>query len=160
MAPTAPKVPADVVRAVAAGVSRLVAGRLTQLERDVQVDQLADLYADQTDVRHPFAPLGDTPLRSRAELREHFAAAGAQTVGAERFEPIGMVVHHTDDPEVVVVEFAYAGSAGGRDFAVPCIFVVRVRDGKIVESRDYGDHVGLARAFGRLEALAIALGAP
>jgi ketosteroid isomerase-like protein len=40
---------------------------------------------------------------------------------------------------------------------VPCIFVVRVRDGQIVESRDYGDHVGLARAFGRLETLADAL---
>jgi hypothetical protein len=35
--------------------------------------------------------------------------------------------------------------------------VIRVRDGEIVESRDYGDHVGLARAFGRLEALAGAL---
>jgi ketosteroid isomerase-like protein len=31
---------------------------------------------------------------------------------------------------------------------------VRVRDGCIVESRDYSDHLGLARVFGRIDALA------
>jgi ketosteroid isomerase-like protein len=149
--------PADVARAVAAGVSRLVAGGLTPAEREVQLDALAALYAEETDVRHPFAPLGDRPLRSRAELREHFAAANALTEGVERFEPVDAVAHGTDDPEVVVVEFSYAGSAGGREFKVPCIFVLRVRDGEIVESRDYGDHVGLARAFGRLGELTEAL---
>jgi len=65
-----------------------------------------------------------------------------------------MVVHRTADPEVVVAEFSYAGTADRGDFAVPCVFVVRVRDGRIVESRDYGDHIGFARAFGRLEPLA------
>lgn len=155
-----PTAPADVVRAVAAGVGRLVAGRLTPSEREAELDRLAALYAEQTDVRHPFAPLGDRPMRTRAELREHFANAPAETGGAERFDPVGTIVHITQDPEVVVVEFAYQGSAGDRDFSVPCIFVVRVRDGRIVESRDYGDHVGLARAFGRLEALASALAGP
>jgi ketosteroid isomerase-like protein len=138
-------------------VSRLVAGRHTPAEREEQLDALAALYAERTDVRHPFAPLGDRPLRSRAELREHFAAAGAHTAGAERFEPVDTVVHDTGDPEVVVVEFAYAGSAGGHEFSIPCIFVIRVRDGQIVQSRDYGDHIGLARAFGRLDALVGAL---
>jgi ketosteroid isomerase-like protein len=152
-----PKAPGDVAKAVAAGVSRLVAGRLSPAEREAQLDALAELYAEQTDVRHPFAPLGDTPLRTRAQLREHFAAAGPLTAGAERFEPVNTRVHATGDPEVVVVEFAYAISAGGRDSEVPCIFVVRVRDGRIVESRDYGHHVGLARAFGRLGDLASAL---
>ena len=66
-------------------------------------------------------------------------------------------MHATGDPEVVVVEFAYAGSAGGREFTIPCIFVLRVRGGQIVQSRDYGDHIGLARAFGRLEQLTSAL---
>lgn len=37
------------------------------------------------------------------------------------------------------------------------MFVVRVRDGQIVESLDYADHIGLARALGRLEPLAWAL---
>jgi ketosteroid isomerase-like protein len=149
--------PGDVAQAVAAGVSRLVAGRLSPSEREAQLDALAAFYAEQTDVRHPFAPLGDTPLRSRAELREHFAGAQELTAGVESFAPVDAVVHATDDPEVVVFEFTYAISAHGRDSRVPCIFVVRVRDGQIVESRDYGHHVGLARAFGRLEQLAGAL---
>lgn len=152
-----PTEPADVIRTVTAGFSRLVAGRLTPAEREAQLDQLAELYAERTDVRHPFAPLGDRPLRSRAELREHFAQAAPQTPVAERFEPIGTIVHTTQDPEVVVVEFAYAIAAGGRESTAPRIFVVRVRDGQIVESRDYADHVATARALGRLESLAAAL---
>jgi hypothetical protein len=33
---------------------------------------------------------------------------------------------------------------------VPNIFVTRIRDGLIVESRDYGDHVSMAAATGQL----------
>lgn len=153
-----PSAPADVVRAVAAGVSRLIAGNLTEPEKQAQLDHLAGLYAEHTDIRHPFAPMGDTSLRTRAELRRHFADGPAQAQGADRFEPVGQV-HETADPEVVIFEFSYAGSANGRPFTVPCIFVTRVRDGVIIESRDYADHVGMARAFGRLNNLATALAA-
>jgi ketosteroid isomerase-like protein len=151
------KQPADVARAVAAGVSRLVTGGLDERQRESQLDVLASLYAEHTDVRHPFAPLGDTTLRTRAELREHFAGGPGRTAGVERFEPVHTVVHETGDPEVVISEFRYVGSANGRAFDLPCIFVLRVRDGMIVESRDYSDHVAFARAFGRLDDLAAAL---
>lgn len=157
MVASRPVTPGQVVQAVAEGVSRLVSGRLTDVERETQLDRLASCYAERTDVRHPFAPSGDTPLRTRAELRAHFAAVGTATPGVERFVPVDMAVHQTADPEVVVVEFAYAVSAGGRDVEVPCVFVVRVRDGVIVQSRDYADHVAMARAVGRLDALAASL---
>lgn len=152
-----PSTPADVVRAVTAGVSRLVTGNLTEREKQAQLDHLASLYAEHTDVRHPFAPLGDTPLRTRAELRRHFADA-SQAHGVDRYEPVGQV-HETADPEVVIYEFNYVGSVNGRPFTLPRIFVTRVRDGVIVESRDYADHVGTARAFGQLNNLATALAA-
>jgi ketosteroid isomerase-like protein len=151
-----PSTPEAVVRAVAAGVGALVAGNLTGAEREAQLDRLAALYAEHTDVRHPLAPLGDTPLTTRAELRRHFAEAPIGGRDIERFEPVGQV-HTTADPELVVFEFRYEGSANGKAFALPCVFLVRVRDGVIVESRDYGDHIGLARIFGRLPALAAAL---
>jgi ketosteroid isomerase-like protein len=141
--------PGDVARAVAAGVSRLMAGHLAPAEREEQLDELAACYAAVTDVRHPFAPAGDTPLRTRGELRAHFAAA--PSAGVERFEPVDAVVHLTADPEVVVFEFAYAVSAHGVESTVPNIFVVRVRDGQIVESRDYAHHLAMARALGRSE---------
>lgn len=129
-------------------------GRTTATRR---ARELAGLYSEHTDVRHPFAPLGDRPLRTRAELRQHFAEGPARTRGVERFEPVGTLVHETADPELVVVEFRYEGSAHGRSFSLPCIFVVRVRDGMVIESRDYSDHVAFARAFGQPGELAHAL---
>jgi ketosteroid isomerase-like protein len=40
---------------------------------------------------------------------------------------------------------------------VPCIFVMRIRDGFIIESRDYIDPIAGARAWGRLDDLLTAL---
>lgn len=151
------RTPEETVRTVAAGVCRLMRGGLTAAEEAVQFDELAACYAERTDVRHPLNPLGDTPLRSRAALREHFSAGPGRPTGVLRYDVVDDHVHTTADPEVVIFEFRYAGVIDGRSFTIPCIFVVRVRDGEIVESRDYVDHVAGARAFGRLPALATAL---
>jgi ketosteroid isomerase-like protein len=150
--------PAEIVRAVCDGVSLLVSGNLDQAQREAQLDRLAALYAERTDVRHPLATSG-RPLRTRADVRRHFAQAPTRADGIERFEPVGLHVHRTGDPEVVITEFRYEGSAGGRPVLIPNIFVTRVRDGVIIESRDYADHIGAARAFGHLPALAAALAA-
>jgi ketosteroid isomerase-like protein len=150
------RTPEETVRAVAAGVCRLMRGGLTTAEETAQLDDLAACYAERTDVRHPLRPTGDTPLRSRAEVREHFAAGG-RPAGVERYDVVDDHVYATPDPEVVIFEFRYAGVVEGRAFTLPCIFVVTVRNGEIVESRDYVDHVAGARAFGRLPALAATL---
>jgi uncharacterized protein len=150
------RTPEETVRAVAEGVCRLMRGGLTAAEEAAQIDDLAACYAERTDVRHPFRPLGDKPLTSRAEVRDHFAAGGPPT-GVERYDVVGDHVYATPDPELVIFEFRYAGVIDGRAFELPCIFVVRVRNGEIVESRDYVDHVAGARAFGHLPALAAAL---
>jgi ketosteroid isomerase-like protein len=150
------RTPEETVRAVAAGVCRLMRGGLTADEQAAQLDQLAACYAEHTDVRHPFSPLGDTPLRSRAAVREHFAAGG-RPARVERYDVVDDHVYATPDPEVVIFEFRYTGVIDGRAFTLPCIFVVRVRDGRIVESRDYVDHVAGARAFGGLPTLAASL---
>ncbi|HWD05687.1 MAG TPA: nuclear transport factor 2 family protein [Amycolatopsis sp.] len=116
--------------------------------------ELPDLYAEQTDVRHPFLP-GSPVLKSREDLRRHFAAAG--TLGV-RMQATGLVTHQSTDPEVLIGEFAYVGTLGdGTPFRVNNIFVLRVRDGLIVESRDYGDHPALAAAAGRLPELVASL---
>ncbi|TDD60151.1 ketosteroid isomerase [Kribbella antibiotica] len=114
---------------------------------------LPELYAEQTDVRHPMHPERPEPLRSRAELRAHFGGGqDAEPDPLVRFEAVDIVVHRTEDPEVVVGEFAYAGTVAGSDesFHVPCVFVLRVRDGQIVESRDYVDHAAMAKARRRI----------
>ena len=115
-----------------------------------RIDEVVDLYAEKTDVSHPFDPLRGDGFTSRAELAAHFARRPVrQTLKAR---PQNIRIHETRDPEVIVAEFDYAGDnlETGASFSYPCIFVMRVRDGKIVVSRDYVDHLGSAEARGSL----------
>lgn len=115
-------------------------------------DELHELYAETTLVEHPFSPFEDEPLRTREELREHFSAG--KHLPPLRQEPANITVHETADPEVIVAEFEYRGTAeDGEPFRVPCVFVLRVRDGQIVASRDYIDHISSARRHGVLNEL-------
>jgi ketosteroid isomerase-like protein len=96
---------------------------------------LAELYAPDAVVTRPFATDGASVLRGRDQLAAHFARSAAveRTMAVRQ-----LVIHRTTDPEVVVAEFEYHGQVTGDDpFVVGCVFVVRVRDGLIVESRDY-----------------------
>jgi len=129
---------------------------------DRDFDALPALYAEQTDVRHPMNPYGDHPLLSREDLRRHFTGVGPRVTEVVRFQPENIRVHQTTDPEVIVAEFDYAGTviATGSSYRTPCVFVLRVRDGLIVESRDYIDHVANIRARGQVEELITALREP
>ena len=120
-------------------------------------DELPGLYAQQTDVVHPFDPLRAPAMRSRDELREHFRPTGDGPRLIRRAADI--TIHETVDPEVIVAEFAYRGTVAGtgEPFALPGIFVLRVRDGEIVSSRDYFDHLTAARVRGRLDGLVAAV---
>jgi uncharacterized protein len=120
-------------------------------------EELPSLYAEQTDVVHPFDPLRQPALRTRDELREHFAAAGPTLTQPRRAANI--TIHQTTDPEVIVAEFEYQGTDGdtGEPYALPGIFVLRVRNGEIVSSRDYFDHLTSARVRGQLDALVAAV---
>ena len=51
------------------------------------------------------SPYGDQPLLTRDALREHFGAAGPRVAGVVRFQPENIVIHETQDPEVIVAEF-------------------------------------------------------
>jgi uncharacterized protein len=125
---------------------------------DCKWDDLPGLYAEQTNVVHPLDPFRAPPLLTRQQLQEHFAG-GDEVVGDVRFEPANITIHKTADPEVIVAEFEYQGTVPGtgQPFALPGIFVMRVRHGKIVSSRDYVDHLGLARTLGRLDQLIAAV---
>ena len=136
--------------------------RLVHGVADRDFDALPGLYAERTDVRHPMSPYGDKPLLSRDALREHFGGTGPRVAGVVRYQPDNIRIHETQDAEVIVAEFDYAGTviATGEPFRVPCVFVLRVRDGLIVESRDYIDHVAMSRARGQLDELVAAVREP
>jgi uncharacterized protein len=125
---------------------------------DGNPDGLPELYAEQIDVVHPFDPLRGAPLRSREELRDRMAQFAA---GPRPRRRVGNVaIHETTDPEVIVAEFEYQGTTdAGKPYALPAIFVMRVRNGEIVSSRDYHDHLASAQVAGRLGELFAALSA-
>lgn len=108
-------------------------------------EALPRLYAEDAVVTHPFARPASR-LEGRAALRDHFARLESMPV---EMAARNVVVHQTADPEVIVAEFEYAGrnTETGRSFVVPNIFVLRVRDGRIVESRDYAHHAAFAEAM-------------
>jgi uncharacterized protein len=141
-----PRTPREVFLALVNGIA------------DGNPDGLPELYAEQIDVVHPFDPLHGAPLRSREELRARMARLGA---GPRPRRRVGNVtIHETTDPEVIVAEFEYQGTTDtGQPYALPAIFVLRVRNGEIVSSRDYHDHLASARVAGRLGELFAALSA-
>ncbi|EFL22278.1 conserved hypothetical protein [Streptomyces himastatinicus ATCC 53653] len=120
-------------------------------------NELPDLYAERTHVVHPFDPLRTAALRTRDELREHFRPTGPGPQLHRRATNI--TIHETTDPEVIVAEFEYQGTVveTGEPFALPGIFVLRVRDGQIISSRDYFDHVTAARVRGQFDTLVAAV---
>lgn len=127
--------------------------------------ELPNLYAADATVDQPFAPaVGPAPGRlvGREAIAEHFASAAQSPL---EFEVRDVVVHQTDDPEVIIAEFEYQGrvTTTGRPLRVANIQVLRVRSGKIVATRDYHDHLAIADALGALPQIASALasrGAP
>ena len=125
-----PPPPEEVVRAVMDGVSRLVLGDAAQVER------LVALYAEATRVVHPMNP-AIPPLRTHEDLRRHFAAVPTHVGRPDAFAPADVVVYRTTDPEVVVADFHYAVTRGPTTTNIPCVFIVRVRNGMIVDSRDH-----------------------
>ena len=140
---------------------RAVFARLNRGIAEGRWNDLADLYAEDAVVHQPFAPpeSPDSPsapplLEGRETIRARFA--GADRMGL-RFGVRNVVVHETADPEVVIAEFDYDIPAGDDVLTAANIQVLRVRDGLIVETRDYHDHLTIARAIGGLPALVAAL---
>jgi len=125
---------------------------------DGNPEGLPELYAEQIDGVHPFDPLHGAAFRSRDDIRQAMErlAAGPRP----RRRVCNVTIHETTGPEVIVAEFEYQGTTdAGEPYALPAIFVMRVRNGEIVSSRDYHDHLASARAAGRLGELFAALSA-
>jgi ketosteroid isomerase-like protein len=119
-------------------------------------DDLAALYAEDAIVEHPLGLPERTRLEGRGAVAQHFATARRMPV---RMQGENVVIHPATDPEVAVAEFDYVveNTATGDRFRTANVQVARVRDGLIVNSRDYHDHARIAAAFGRLNEIGAAL---
>jgi ketosteroid isomerase-like protein len=118
--------------------------------------ELAALYAEDAVVQQPFAAPSAPSLEGREAIHAHFCAAAN---GPLELTARNVVVHETTDPEVIIAEFDYQGriTTVDRTFTVANIQVLQVRDGMIVATRDYHDHLALAHVTGRLPNLLAAL---
>jgi ketosteroid isomerase-like protein len=133
--------------------------RLVRAAAGADPGDMADCYAADVVIEMPFAAAGLYPARieaTREELRARFRA-GAVLRRYTRVD--GLLIHETGDPEVVIAEYALHGEmvATGEPFTLSFLMVVTVRDGRIVQSRDYTDQIAGARVLGRLPDLLAAL---
>ncbi|WP_405015154.1 nuclear transport factor 2 family protein [Kitasatospora sp. NBC_01539] len=126
----------------------IAAGRYTEL---------AGLYAEDAVAEIVFEPIGPRRIEGRAALAERFAQVAAHS--PVDLTPANVVVRETDDPELIVAEWDYQvhHRPTGRTFEAANIQVLRVRDGLIVHTRDFHDHLALIAAGGALPQLVAAL---
>ena len=114
-------------------------------------DALADLYAE--DAIHEFSftvPHRPSRYVGQAEVRAGYGEAWRDhPLEIDAIEDV--FVHDAVDHEVVIGQWRLRGSlrATGVPVEVTGLIVLRVRDGKIVDCRDFMDAMGIARALGR-----------
>ena len=121
------------------GSPRDVFERALRAIRDVQMDVYADLFAADATLELPFAPPG-VPRRIEGQERiRAFLRAGAESLrpAPPQFRFRSIVVHETDDPDVIVTEFEVHGVAAGEPYRFSNLQVMTVRNGEIASLRDY-----------------------
>ncbi|MQS18144.1 nuclear transport factor 2 family protein [Streptomyces kaniharaensis] len=140
-----PQSPREVFRKLLDGIT---AGRFSEL---------AELYAEDAVVETVFEPVGPRRFQGRAVLRERFAQVAA--LSPVELTATNVVIRETDNPEVIVAEWDYRvhHRVTGRTFDAANIQVLRVRDGLIVSSRDFHDHLALIVGGDNLPQLVAAL---
>jgi len=119
-----------------------------QKTRDI--DGWLDSFAADGVMEWPFRLNG---LPARAEGREAIRAAvgpiwerakktNRRITGHER-----VVFHQTTDPEIAIVEFDIVGETASDAFRQPVMYLLRIRDGRILLLRDYVDTASLNELF-------------
>jgi ketosteroid isomerase-like protein len=137
---------------------RAVFERLSRGISEGRWHDLADLYAEDAVVDQPFVSTAPGHIEGRETIRAHFAGAAGMGLSLVAHN---VVIHETADPEVIVAEFDYAITGTEGTATTANIQVLRVRDGLIKATRDYHDHLAIARATGGVSALVTAItGAP
>jgi len=123
---------------------RQVAEKLVTGISEGRFEEIPKLYAEDCVVEVPYATGRAAPLlEGGAAIREHFSHADAMPF---RLRARDLVVHETEDPELVVLSWDYEVTATttGATATVANVQFLRVRDGLIVHSRDFHDHARFA----------------
>ncbi len=119
-----------------------------QVTRDI--DGWLDCFAVDGVMEWPFPLKGVPPrLEGRDAIRatvgpvwERARQANRRITGHER-----VVFHQTTDPEVAIVEFDMLGESVRGPFRQPMVYLLRVRDGRVVLLRELVDTAALSALF-------------
>ena len=124
--------------------------RRSHLILNGDADGFADLFASDAVIESTFAGPPGMPVRleGREAIREYSRHVMASPLRMEDFEVVEL--YQTQDPEVVIVEMRATGTVTttGRSFATTSVQILRIREGRIVRSRDFADHRILEEAIG------------
>lgn len=116
-------------------------------------DSFSDMCAEDVAFEAPYAPGGAKRIFGREEVANYMPVVPAFFSIDELVET---AQYRSTDPEVVILEF-YARNGIGVKTGLPYdqkyINVIRVRDGKIVEYRDYWNPTTVLDAAGGADAL-------
>jgi uncharacterized protein (TIGR02246 family) len=129
-----------------------VLARRRQLILSGDADGFAALFAPDAVIESSFAGPPGTPVRleGREAIREYSRRVMASPLQLEDFEVAEL--HQTQDPEVVITEMRTTGTVTttGRPFTTTSVQILRIREGRIVHSRDFADPRILEDAVGDL----------
>ncbi len=119
-----------------------------QVTRDI--GGWVDCFAADGVLEWPFRLKGvPQRLEGRAAIRgavepvwERAKKANRRITGHER-----VVFHQTSDPEIAIVEFDIVGETVRGPFRQPVVYLLRVRDGRVVLLREFVDTAALSELF-------------
>ena len=118
-----------------------VLARRGQLILNGDADGFAALFTPDAVIESSFAGPPGTPVRleGREAIREYSRRVMASPLRLEDFEVTEL--YQTQDPEVVITEMRAQGTVTttGRSFTTTSVQIIRIREGRIVHSRDFAD---------------------
>jgi uncharacterized protein len=123
--------------------------RRRELVLNLDAEGFADLFAADGVIEIPFAG-PDLPARidGQQAIRDYSRRIATAALRIDGLDTVA--VHHTDDPEVLIVELVARGTVitTGHAITARSIQIFRIRDGKILLFRDYANPNALAEALG------------
>lgn len=135
------------------------------IERISRADFMSalELFADDVSVQDRFSLPVPRELPSKAAALTAVRNGAVRAPGEElpRFyadlEVRDLVIHEMADPTMVVAEWTYVTRIGDATVENHNVSIVTCRDGKILQSRDYHNHVTRAVAEGTVPACIAAI---
>lgn len=135
--------------------ARAMLERLLPMFLATDLNGFADLFAEDGVHELPFAPPGvPRTIVGRENIRAYVTAI-SNPAPLTHTDFANVRIHDTADPEVAIAEYDAEGhvTATGERYSLPYVNVVRVRDGRILQWRDYWSPVEPFRLLGRLPSL-------